>query len=49
MLWISRFVRQEQILFWPYNKSFIDPQACLVKMAKYGAFLTSLNLNFDVP
>ena len=49
MLGISPFVLREYILFWPYNKSFTDPQACLVKMAKYDAFLTSLNLNFDVP
>ena len=24
-------VRQEKVIFWPYDKSFID-QACLVKM-----------------
>ena len=32
--WITLFVPQKQILFWPYNQSFTD-QACLVEMSKY--------------
>ena len=31
--WITLFVPQKQILFWPYNQSFTD-QACLVEMSK---------------
>lgn len=32
--WITLFVQQKRILFWPYNQSFTD-QARLVEMSEY--------------